>query len=83
MPCVEKFGMQKIQYQNTIMPNDVKNTITIEAGAGLGWYKYIKNKGKVISIDTYGESGKANDLFKHFGFTKENVYNEAIKLLEV
>tara|TARA_R110000868_G_scaffold162538_5_gene393961 strand:- start:18935 stop:21007 length:2073 start_codon:yes stop_codon:yes gene_type:complete len=83
MPCVEKFEMQKIQYQNTIIPNDVKNTITIEAGAGLGWYKYIKNKGKVISIDTYGESGKANDLFKHFGFTKENVYNEAIKLLEV
>jgi len=82
MPCSEKFDMQDEVYRNTVLPNNAKNIMTIEAGATLGWYKYIQNKGVALGIDTYGKSAKASDLFKLFGFTKENIYKEAIKLLD-
>ena len=82
MPCCEKFDIQDENYKNNVIPSDAKNIITIEAGSGLSWYKYIKNNGKVISIDTYGASGKAQDLFEHFGFTVERVLDVANELLD-
>ena len=55
--------------------------LVIEAGSTGLWYKLVKDNGSVLGIDTFGESGKAEDLFKHFGFTIENVVKQAKTLI--
>ena len=49
------------------------NPLAVEAGATLGWWKYVGSDGRVLGIDRFGASGKAADLFPHFGFTADNV----------
>jgi transketolase len=55
--------------------------LAVEAASSFGWYKYIGLEGKIISIDHFGSSAPALNLFKNFGFTVENVVSEAEKLL--
>jgi transketolase len=47
--------------------------VAIEAGATLGWWKYVGQDGQVLGIDQFGASGKAADLYQHFGLTPEHV----------
>jgi transketolase len=47
--------------------------VAVEAGVTGFWRKYVGLNGQVIGIDSFGESAPAGDLFKHFGFTVENV----------
>ncbi len=49
------------------------HAVAIEAGVTDGWYKYVGLGGAVVGIDRFGESAPAPELFKHFGFTVENV----------
>ena len=56
----------------TSMPRSVPR-VAVEAGVTDFWFKYVGLEGKVIGIDTFGESAPAPVLFKHFGFTAENV----------
>lgn len=69
MPSLEVFELQDEKYKETILP---KNThiLAVEAGCKMGWYKYAD---EVIGMDGYGASGKGEDLFEHFGFTKEAI----------
>ena len=48
-------------------------TYGVVAGATLSWWKYVGTTGRVIGIDSFGASGKAADLFRHFGITAEGV----------
>ena len=47
--------------------------MAIEALSDFGWYKYVGLDGKVVSMHGFGASGNGSLLFKHFGFTVENV----------
>jgi transketolase len=47
--------------------------IAVEAGVSDFWRKYVGLEGRVVGLDRFGESAPAGDLFKHFGFTAENV----------
>ncbi|MFH1187838.1 MAG: transketolase C-terminal domain-containing protein, partial [bacterium] len=80
MPSWELFEKQTQEYKDKILPPDVKARIVIEAGSSLGWYKYAGECGKIISIDRFGASAPAEVLFEKFGFTVENVVEEALKL---
>ena len=51
--------------------------VAIEAGVGDYWRKYVGLDGAVVGMDRYGESAPAADVFRHFGFTAENVVNVA------
>ena len=62
----------KHAYRDTVLPPDVR-CVAIEAGVSGGWHKYVGHNGGVVSIDTFGESAPAGVLFKHFGFSVENV----------
>lgn len=79
MPCLEKFMSQDQAYQDQVMGK--LPSLVIEAGTTGLWYKLIKGNGKVLGIDTFGESGKAEDLFKYFGLTVENIVKEALNLV--
>ena len=82
MPSTYLFDDQDSEYREKVLPHAVTKRIAIEAGHADYWYKYVGLDGRVIGMTTFGESAPAGDLFKHFGFTLENVVNQARELLE-
>jgi len=81
MPSFELFNKQDEEYKEKVLPKSVRARVAVEALASLGWYQYIGLDGKVISLDTFGASGKAEELFEQFGFTVENVVRTALEIL--
>lgn len=77
MPCIEEFEMQTEEYKTHVLPPEVKARVCIEAGSPYSWYKYAGDCGEVIAMNTFGKCGKAETLFEHFGFTKENIAEKA------
>lgn len=73
MPNCNIFDRQDESYQQSVLPSKVTKRIAIEAGIGDGWYKYIGLQGKVIAMQTFGESAPASELMQQFGFTVENI----------
>ena len=72
MPCTNAFDKQDQAYKDSVLTKGVKR-VAVEAGVTSGWYKYVGLDGAVIGMDCFGESAPAPELFKHFGFTVENV----------
>jgi len=73
MPSVDAFEAQDAAYKESVLPAAITARVAVEAGVTAGWYKYVGLNGKVVGIDTFGESAPAGELFKHFGFTVDNV----------
>ncbi|MFA7241472.1 MAG: transketolase [Sulfuricellaceae bacterium] len=73
MPSTNVFDRQDQAYKDSVLPKGVKR-VAVEAGVTDGWYKYVGD-GAVIGMHSFGESAPAGVLFKHFGFTVENVVN--------
>ena len=72
MPSTDLFDRQDAAYKASVLPKGLPR-VAIEAGVTDFWYKYVGLEGGVVGIDTFGESAPAGVLFKHFGFTTENV----------
>jgi transketolase len=72
MPCADVFDRQDASYKASVLQRGLPR-VAIEAGVTSFWYKYVGLEGAVVGIDTFGESAPAGELFKHFGFTTENV----------
>jgi len=70
MPSTTTFDRQDVAYKRRVLPDGLPR-VAVEAGVTDGWWKY--GCAAVIGLDTYGESAPAGALFKHFGFTAENV----------
>jgi len=81
MPSWELFEKQSDEYKQSVLPKDVKKRVVIEAASSMGWCKYAGDEGVIIGIDRFGESAPAEEIFKEFGFTPENVIKQAKKLL--
>lgn len=73
MPCCEIFDEQSADYRESVLPSDVRRRVAIEAGCAATWYKYVGLDGAVVGINTFGESGPANELMVKYGFTAEHV----------
>ncbi|MGE6607580.1 transketolase [Halomonas sp. NPDC076908] len=80
MPSAYRFNGQDADYRESVLPKAVTKRIAIEAAHADYWYKYVGLEGRVIGMTTYGESAPAGDLFKHFGFTVENIVKQANEL---
>ena len=78
MPGTSTFDQQDAAYKTSVLPVGLPR-IAVEMGASGGWWKY--GCAAVVGIDTYGESAPAPVLFKHFGFTPENVADTVEKVL--
>ncbi len=72
MPSTDVFDAQDAAYREAVLPKGSKR-VAVEAGVTDGWYKYVGLDGKVVGLNRFGESAPAGQLFKHFGFTGENV----------
>ncbi|HPQ95834.1 MAG TPA: transketolase C-terminal domain-containing protein, partial [Thiolinea sp.] len=83
MPSTDAFDAQDAAYRESVLPVAVTARVAVEAGATGGWYKYVGLAGRVVGIDTFGESAPAGILFKHFGFTVDNVVAAVESVLSV
>ena len=82
MPCVEDFEAQSEKYKESVLPSAVRARVAVEAGATMGWYKYVGLDGKVVGIDTFGQSAPAKKLFEKYGFTVEKVVDAALSVVK-
>lgn len=73
MPSTNVFDQQDDAYKESVLPAAVTARVAVEAAVTDGWYKYVGLNGKVVGIDTFGESAPAEQLFEMFGFTVEKV----------
>lgn len=72
-PCLEWFDEQSESYKESVLPNKIRARVSVEAGVGSGWHKYVGDKGEIISLEHFGASASAGTLFKEYGFTAENI----------
>jgi len=72
MPCSERFDEQSDKYKTSVLGSGIKR-VAIEASQEDWWRKYVGLEGEVIGMTSFGESAPGNDLFEHFGFTKEKI----------
>ena len=73
MPSTSVFDSQDDAYRESVLPSLITARVAVEAGVTDYWRKYVGLNGKVIGLDTFGESAPAGDVYKHFGITAENV----------
>lgn len=73
MPCWEIFEEQDDAYKNEILPSHIECRVVIEAGSPHGWERYAGKHGRIMGLNQFGESGKVDDVLRHFGFTKEEI----------
>ena len=80
MPSTNAFDAQDQVYKDSVLTPGIKR-VAIEAGVADSWYKYVGLDGDVVAMSTFGESAPAGELFKHFGFTVENVVSTVESVL--
>lgn len=76
MPCMDIFRQQSEQYINKVLPHSVEKRIAIEAGSRVSWGEFVGLKGTYITMDTFGASAPADQLFKKYGFTVDNIVKQ-------
>jgi len=81
MPSCELFEDQDDEYRQSVLPAAVTARIVVEAGVDQGWWKYLGTHGRFIGMNSYGQSGPAEQLMEKYGFTGNNVLAEAKALL--
>jgi len=80
MPSWEVFEAQSCEYRESVLPKAVRKRLAVEALSPFGWHKYTGLDGAVMGVNGFGASAPADALFKAYGFTVENVVEEALKL---
>ena len=81
MPSWELFERQTKEYRDAVLPPSVKKRIAVEAAVSMGWEKYIGDAGRFVGMNSFGASAPVDAVFKHFGFTVENVVKTAKEIL--
>jgi transketolase len=80
-PCLEWFDAQPQDYQDSVLPKQVKARVSIEAGVTDGWRKYVGDNGESIGINHFGASADYKTLFTEFGITTNKVVEAAKRVL--
>jgi len=80
MPSWELFEEQTAEYREQVLPRDVPR-LAVEAGATLGWYKYVGEKGGVIGIDRFGASAPGKVVMEKLGLNVDNVVQNALRIV--
>ena len=81
-PCLDRFAEQDQSYRDSVLLPGVKARVAVEAAAALGWHRWVGDHGDVVAMEGFGASAPAGALYKHFGFTGENVAARARAVLE-
>jgi transketolase len=73
MPCMDTFTHAEESYREQVLPSACRARVAVEAASPLGWDRWIGPLGAFVGMETFGESGPAEDVYKHFGITAERV----------
>ncbi len=81
MPSFTLFERQDKAYKESVLPQNVRNRLAVEAASPMGWHRYTGLDGDVVAMEGYGASAPFATLFKHFGFTAENIAERAMAVV--
>ncbi|WP_101758530.1 transketolase [Oceanicoccus sp. KOV_DT_Chl] len=81
MPSTSVFDAQDVAYRESVLPSNVLARVAVEAGHKDFWYKYVGLDGRIVGMETFGESAPIKDLMEHFGFTVEAVVEAVVDAL--
>jgi transketolase len=81
MPCWELFEKQPVEYRDSVLPPETEARLSVEAGVGLGWWKWVGQEGDVLSLERFGASAPGTTVLEKLGFTPENVIARAQALM--
>ncbi|MGI9265415.1 MAG: transketolase [Gammaproteobacteria bacterium] len=73
MPCSEVFDQQDQSYRDAVLPPAVNRRVAVEAGVSNDWHRYTGTSGAILGLDSFGMSAPAPEVFRHFGFTVDNL----------
>ena len=82
MPSADFFDGQDEPYRESVLPGSVSARVAIEAGTTRGWSRYVGTQGRIIGLDSFGESAPADAVFDHFGFTVGHVVPTVESVIE-
>ncbi len=82
MPCVDLFEEQSAEYKESVLPKAMRKRVAVEAGSSFGWERYVGLDGATVTMNRFGASAPAGELFRTFGFTAENVAAAALKVIK-
>ena len=72
-PSLSWYAEQDSSYKESVLPASVRARVSVEAGVGSGWREFVGDAGEIISLEHFGASASAGELFKEYGFTPENI----------
>ena len=81
MPCSDLFDKQDQSYKDAVLPPAVTRRVAVEAGVSNNWHRYTGTAGAVLGLDSFGMSAPAPEVFKHFGFTADNLRKIVTEIL--
>ena len=81
LPCWEAFDAQDQAYRDAVLPPAVRKRVSVEAGATLGWERWVGDEGAIIGIDHFGASAPAGTIFEKLGFTADRVADVARRVV--
>ena len=82
MASWELFEAQSSEYRDSVLPRSVHARLAVEAGATLGWHRYVGDRGDIIGVDRFGASAPGPVVMHEYGFSVENVCERAVALLK-
>ncbi|MCY4018245.1 MAG: transketolase [Chloroflexi bacterium] len=82
MPCWKRFEEQGDDYRESVLPADISRRVSIEAGATLGWERYIGDEGIALGIDRFGASSPYTRIYEELGLTPGHVAEAVNSLLD-
>jgi len=82
MPATDVFDKQDAAYRESVLPRALTKRVAVEAAATDLWYKYVGTDGRVVGMHSFGASAPGGVLYKHFGFTAENVAKAVEEILQ-
>ena len=80
MPCWELFEAQPREYRDEVLPPDAKARLSVEAGVGLGWSRWVGDDGDSLSIEHFGASAPGGTVLEKFGYSVDAVVERALAL---
>jgi transketolase len=81
MPSWDLFSAQDQSYRDSVLPEQIKKRVAVEAASPLGWSRWTGDEGAIIGVDRFGASAPGEEVLEHLGFTVDNVVATALRVL--
>jgi transketolase len=81
-PSWELFEAQDLDYQEKVIPSEIKARVSVEAGSPIGWKRWVGDQGVVLGLDHFGASAPYQELYQQFGLTVDRIVQVSKQILD-